>query len=184
MRSKFENFDFLRDRHIWTMIQLFHLRGQFGSPEELLYLARHGRTDIPRHLILGGWKYHEKRHSSWLCWYRHTVCVWQRDRGRLDQVQYPRWNMLQMPSFFYRQTETDWHSGSHWTFPEKIWKISKSSETHLVLSRLSPCFAEKTSGCPAASDSWNRVPLRYFFDADRLNQPDSSFAIDNQNRQK
>ena len=161
------------------LILLFHPRGKFGSPEELLFITRHGGAGIPRHLILGGWKYHEKRHSSWLRRYRHTVCVWQRDRGRFDQVQYPRWNMLQMPSFFYRQTETDWHRGSYWTFPEKIWKISKPSETHLVLSRLSPRFAEKTSGLPAASDSWNWVPWRHFFAVDRLNRPDSSPAIDN-----
>jgi len=116
-----------------------------------------GRADIPIYLILGGWKYYEKRHSSWLRRYRHTVCVWQWDRGRFDQVQYPRWNMLQMPSFFYRQTETDWHSGSYWTVPEKVWKISKPSETHLDLSCLSPRFAEKKSGLPAASDNCKTV---------------------------
>lgn len=96
--------------------------------------------------ILGGWEYHEKGNSSWICRYQYTMCMWKWNRGWLDQNQYQCWNMFQVPSIFYRQTETNWHSGPDWAISQEIRKISESRKTHVVYPRLPILFSDKSLG--------------------------------------
>ena len=107
---------------------------------------------IGNNKFIGGWEYHEKGNSSRLCRYEDQMCMRKWNWSRLNQSQYQCGNMFQMPSVFYRETETDWHSRPHWTVSQEIREISEPRKVHLVFPRLPIIFTDKSFGRKTESD--------------------------------
>ena len=64
---------------------------------------------------------HERRHPSQLRTDYDPLCLWQRLHDRFHQEGHPRWDLLQVPPFLYRQAEAGWHRWTCWSFQQEIW---------------------------------------------------------------
>ena len=64
----------------------------------------------------------ESRNSSRLPWSPSAVCMWCVVDNVFNKIRASSWDLLKLPSFFYRSSETRWHRRACRAIYKKVWK--------------------------------------------------------------
>jgi len=108
----------------------------------------------------------EEGYSSQICTVDHQMCLWERDPDPVDPEGNLGGNMLQVPSLFHREAETDRLGRTGGALPEEI----RPEEPEVGLG-IVPLKGAKASGIQGGgrrrlhSPPWSPDPLAFFFAA-------------------